>query len=252
MQDPKPILLLVLAYLSANTDHVSAQGGGFFSQYSPLCQQPPEGVSFEESWNVPHPEFCNGFITCGNGRAIPACQICAEGTIFYDNNFRTCKRGTPRDCQRGRFVDHRDVVKVRLLEDSCRAPIPGGGLPVGPWVPPVRPPVRPPVIPPVQPAGRGFGKYSVLCQQPPEGVSFEESWNVPHPEFCNGFITCGNGRAIPACHICAEGTIFYDNNFRTCMPGTPRDCQRGRFVNHEDIVNVRSLEESCRAPSLVW
>ncbi|KAL8613285.1 hypothetical protein ACOMHN_001609 [Nucella lapillus] len=62
---------------------------GPFSQYSQLCQTPPPGVDISQSWNVAHPDYCNGFITCGNGVAIPACHICGQGLIFYQNDFRT-------------------------------------------------------------------------------------------------------------------------------------------------------------------
>lgn len=58
-----------------------------------------------------------------------------------------------------------------------------------------------------------FGQYSFLCANPPAGFNFSISWNVAHPKYCNCFITCGNGAAIPACHICAQGTYFPDDTF---------------------------------------
>ncbi|KAL8613286.1 hypothetical protein ACOMHN_001610 [Nucella lapillus] len=83
---------------------------GPFSQYSQLCQTPPPGVDISQAWNVAHPDYCNGFITCGNGVAIPACHICGQGLIFYQNDFRTCREGKQKNCEGNRvLVSYNDI-----------------------------------------------------------------------------------------------------------------------------------------------
>ncbi|XP_025113914.1 uncharacterized protein LOC112575957 isoform X1 [Pomacea canaliculata] len=120
-------------------------------------------------------------------------------------------------------------------------------------------------------------RYSSLCAvQPPPGVQPGQAFNVPHPSYCNGFLTCGNGQVFRPCVICAFGSYFPDGSL-TCEPyppsiplsippGTdPRQmldilesqyrqqptCQQRSYVPYAGIVNTRAYDPNCVPESLL-